>query len=46
MNHYSPETLCIHAGYTPKNGEPRIMPIVSQQLINMKMQTRLLRYSI
>lgn len=28
MNHYHPETLCIHAGYTPKNGEPRIMPIV------------------
>ncbi|MBO8416543.1 MAG: O-acetylhomoserine aminocarboxypropyltransferase/cysteine synthase [Proteobacteria bacterium] len=22
------ETLCLHAGYTPKNGEPRVMPIV------------------
>ena len=23
-----PETLCIQAGYTPKNGEPRQIPIV------------------
>ena len=22
------ETLCLHAGYTPKNGEPRVVPIV------------------
>lgn len=22
------ETKCLHAGYTPKNGEPRVMPIV------------------
>lgn len=22
------ETRCLHAGYTPKNGEPRVMPIV------------------
>lgn len=22
------ETKCIHAGYTPKNGEPRMMPII------------------
>lgn len=22
------ETLCLHAGYTPKNGEPRALPIV------------------
>lgn len=22
-----PETLCVQAGYTPKNGEPRVMPI-------------------
>ncbi len=22
------ETICLHAGYTPKNGEPRVMPIV------------------
>lgn len=22
------ETQCLHAGYTPKNGEPRVMPIV------------------
>ena len=21
-------TLCIHAGYTPKNGEPSAMPII------------------
>ena len=21
------ETLCLHAGYTPKNGEPRVLPI-------------------
>ena len=21
------ETKCLHAGYTPKNGEPRVMPI-------------------
>ena len=24
----NPETKCIHAGYTPKNTEPRVMPIV------------------
>lgn len=23
-----PETKCLHAGYTPKNGEPRVVPIV------------------
>ena len=22
------ETKCLHSGYTPKNGEPRVMPIV------------------
>ena len=22
------ETKCIHAGYEPKNGEPRMMPII------------------
>ena len=22
------ETQCLHAGYTPKNGEPRVVPIV------------------
>ena len=22
------ESLCLHAGYTPKNGEPRVLPIV------------------
>ena len=21
------ETKCLHAGYTPKNGEPRVLPI-------------------
>ncbi|ARP50758.1 MULTISPECIES: O-acetylhomoserine aminocarboxypropyltransferase/cysteine synthase family protein [Caproicibacterium] len=25
---YQPDTLCIHAGYSPKNGEPRVVPIV------------------
>lgn len=28
MNQLSRETLCMHAGYTPGNGDPRIMPIV------------------
>ncbi len=28
MSHYRPDTVCIHAGYTPKNGEPRVLPIV------------------
>ena len=22
------ETKCLHAGYSPKNGEPRVQPIV------------------
>ena len=22
------ETKCLHSGYTPKNGEPRVLPIV------------------
>lgn len=28
MKHYKPDTNCIHAGYTPGNGEPRVLPIV------------------
>lgn len=28
MKDLKPDTLCIHAGYTPKNGEPRVAPIV------------------
>lgn len=28
MQQYRPDTVCIHAGYTPKNGEPRVLPIV------------------
>lgn len=28
MKKYSPETLCVQAGYEPKNGEPRILPII------------------
>ena len=27
MEHYSPETLCVQAGYRPENGQPRVMPI-------------------
>ena len=28
MPKYHVDTLCVQAGYTPKNGEPRLMPIV------------------
>lgn len=28
MSNYRPDTTCIHAGYSPKNGEPRVLPIV------------------
>lgn len=28
MSNYRPDTTCIHAGYKPKNGEPRVVPIV------------------
>lgn len=28
MKDYKPETLCLHAGYEPKNAEPRVVPIV------------------
>ena len=28
MKTYKPDTLCIHAGYTPGNGDPRVLPIV------------------
>lgn len=27
MNDYHLNTNCLHAGYTPKNGEPRVLPI-------------------
>ena len=27
MEHYSPETMCVQAGYQPENGQPRVMPI-------------------
>ena len=26
-NKFAPETLCVQAGWTPKNGEPRVLPI-------------------
>ena len=28
MQDYKLDTLCIHGGYSPKNGEPRVAPIV------------------
>ena len=28
MSEYRMDTQCIHAGYHPGNGEPRVMPIV------------------
>lgn len=28
MGNYKPDTICIHAGYKPGNGEPRVLPIV------------------
>ena len=28
MNKYCRDTLCVQGGYTPKNGEPRVLPIV------------------
>ena len=28
MKDWKRDTLCIHAGYTPQNGQPRVMPIV------------------
>ncbi len=28
MRSYKQETKCVQSGYTPKNGEPRVMPIV------------------
>ncbi len=28
MSDYRPATNCLHAGYTPKNGEPRNIPII------------------
>ena len=27
MSDYRIETKCIQSGYTPKNGEPRVLPI-------------------
>lgn len=27
-HHLHPETLALHAGYAPKNGEPRVVPII------------------
>lgn len=26
---FKPETLCVQAGWTPKKGEPRVLPILS-----------------
>ena len=28
MSNYQPGTDCVHAGYTPENGEPRNIPII------------------
>ena len=27
MSDYKLSTKCLHSGYTPKNGEPRVLPI-------------------
>ena len=31
---FKPETLCVQAGWTPKKGEPRVLPIYRVQLSN------------
>ena len=28
MKSFHPETICLYGGYTPKNGEPRQIPII------------------
>lgn len=28
MSNYKIETECVQGGYSPKNGEPRVLPIV------------------
>ena len=29
---FKPETLCVQAGWTPKKGEPRVLPSIKVQL--------------
>ena len=29
------ETKCLHAGYSPKNSEPRVMPIVQSTTLSL-----------
>lgn len=41
-----PETICVQAGYTPKNGEPRVMPYIRAPHINMIQRRRWANYSI
>ena len=38
---YSKETLCVQAGWTPKKGEPRVLPIY--QSTTFKYDTRKIR---
>ena len=35
---FKPETLCVQAGWTPKKGEPRVLPIY--QSTTFKYDTR------
>lgn len=30
------ETKCLHAGYTPKNGEPRVVPNLSEYNLSVR----------
>ena len=38
MSQYHIDTNCIHAGYTPGDGEPRVVPMYKAQRINMTMR--------
>ena len=47
MSNYNTNTICVQGGYEPKNGEPRVVPIVqsttykyesSQQMCGKKME--------
>ena len=38
---FKPETLCVQAGWTPKKGEPRVLPIYQSTTFKDRKSTRL-----
>ena len=43
---FKPETLCVQAGWTPKKGEPRVLPIYQSTTFKYETSEQMARLSI